>query len=69
MLDKSCGGLADCWARVAFVKSDGTWVYSYTDITSDTYTYTEQPDFQKKPLCRNNANFTDYYAECVASYG
>jgi hypothetical protein len=72
MLEKSCGGLADCWGRVAFVLSGGSWVYSYTDQTSDTFTgiSTGDPywDSQKKPLCRNNAAFSSYYAECIGGH-
>lgn len=46
MREKSCGGLADCSARVTFIKSDGSWWYSYTDITSGynvRHVYSDKP--------------------------
>jgi hypothetical protein len=72
MYQKSCGGLSDCWARVTFIKSDGSWWDSWTDETSDTEILVSQPqnpDFSKKAYCANNANWTYYYAVCYAAHG
>jgi hypothetical protein len=64
MAEKSCGGAPDCWGRVAFVKSDGTWVASVTDQSADTDTFLYDASFQKKPLCKNDSAFTTYNAKC-----
>lgn len=61
------GSGGDCWGRVAFVQTDGTWVFSYTDTSSDTAVFLNpgQETFTKKPLCKNDAGFTTYNARCI----
>lgn len=63
---KSCSG-GDCWGRVAFIDSGGTWTYGWTDTTSDTSTGMSSPaeKFTKKPVCKSNATFLTYNARCI----
>ena len=72
MMEKSCGGESDCWGRVALILTDGTWAYSWTDETSDTEILLSSGDpywsSTKKPYCKDNANFSDYYVECIAAH-
>jgi hypothetical protein len=65
---KSCSS-GDCWGRVAFINSGGTWTYGWTDTTSDTVTGISSPDeeFTKKPVCKSNATFLVYNAKCIGS--
>jgi hypothetical protein len=67
MYAKTCGGNSGCWARVTFIKSDGTWTYSYTDIRAATEVTipSGQWNYQKKPYCLNNSSLT-YGAFCSA---
>jgi hypothetical protein len=64
MANKSCS----CWSRVAFIKPDGSWTYSYTD-TSSIATFTEIPPgaerYTKKAYCKNNSSSV-YTAHCTA---
>lgn len=65
-MSKSCSG-GDCWGRVAFIDSGGTWTYGWTDRTFDTQTFISSPDekFTKKPVCKNNSTSTTYNAKCI----
>src|ERR687887_926499 len=66
---KSCGGASDCFARVTFIKSDGTWTYSYTDTAVATATTIPlgAENYTKKPYCKNNSSRT-YTARCWGSH-
>lgn len=70
MAQKSCGGVNQCWARVAFIKTDGGWTYSYTDTTVATGVVIPPgyEDYQKKPYCLNNSPLT-YTAKCDGYHG
>jgi hypothetical protein len=67
MAEKSCGGAPDCWGRVAFVQTDGTWTGSYTDQSADTEVALFGDNFAKKPLCKNNSAFATYNAKCIGT--
>ena len=66
---KSCGGASDCFARVTFIKSDGTWTYSYSDTQVATATTIPlgAENYTKKPYCKNNSSRT-YTARCWGSH-
>jgi hypothetical protein len=66
---KSCGGAPDCFARVTFIKTDGSWSYSRTDTYVATYTTPPvgADNYTKKPYCKNNSSRT-YTARCWGSH-
>jgi hypothetical protein len=69
MDQKSCGGNPSCLARVAFIKPDGSWTYSYSD--SAVATATSPPigadNYTKKPYCKNNSSLV-YVARCYGTH-
>lgn len=65
MDQKSCY----CYSRVAYIKPDGSWTYSYTDssIATAKLIPVGQDNYTKKPFCKNNSDNV-YTARCYGTH-
>jgi hypothetical protein len=61
-MNKSC----QCLGRVTFIKPDGSWVCSNSDVGDSTFCYyTSGYQFVKKAYCKNNSD-VQYTGDCQA---